>query len=76
MKTLCAILVSASLTGCGTINTTFSSDSVAANKLGRWNSNCAYIPRIYSGVSLDYGALDAEPRKYTVTRSAPGLRWP
>jgi len=73
MKTLCAILISTTLTGCGTLNTTFSSDSVAANKLGRWNSNCSYIPRIYSGVSLDFCALDAEPRKLHGHEIRPGV---
>ncbi|MEE4574063.1 hypothetical protein V2K69_19060 [Pseudomonas alliivorans] len=38
MKTLFTLIFSASLAGFGTINTTFSSDSVAANKLGRWKS--------------------------------------
>ncbi|MEE4751144.1 YceK/YidQ family lipoprotein [Pseudomonas alliivorans] len=35
---------------------------MAANKLGRWKSNCSYIPRVYSGVSLDFCALNGEPR--------------
>ena len=73
MKTRCAIIFSAGLAGCGTINTTFSSDSVAANKLGRWKSNCSYIPRVYSGVPLDFCALNGEPRAFRGQELRPSV---
>jgi uncharacterized protein YceK len=62
MKFVSILLVSISLSGCGTINTVFRDDMVASNKLARWHSHCDYIPRIYSGAALNYCTLNAEPR--------------
>lgn len=59
------VLVAASTSGCGTINTTFRDDAVASNKLARWHSYCDSVPRIYSGAVLDYCTLNAEPRRST-----------
>lgn len=50
------------ITACGTINTTFRNDTVAANQLKRWKSHCEAVPRIYGGVALDFCSLHAEPR--------------
>ncbi|HHS7809723.1 TPA: YceK/YidQ family lipoprotein [Pseudomonas putida] len=59
------MLAAASVTGCGTINTTFRDDAVASNKLARWHSHCDSVPRIYSGTVFNYCTLDAEPRRST-----------
>ena len=65
MKFASTLLLSISLTGCGTVNTVFRDDSVASDKLARWDSHCESIPRVYSGVALDFCALNAEPRRPT-----------
>ena len=62
MKPLLPLLLSLLITGCGTVNTVFRNDTVAANQLTRWRSHCDGVPRIYSGVSIDFCALHAEPR--------------
>lgn len=62
MKFVNTLLMSSLLTGCGTINTVFNDDMISSNKLARWHSHCDAIPRIYSGVAMNYCLLDAEPR--------------
>ncbi|MFJ3006660.1 YceK/YidQ family lipoprotein [Pseudomonas fluorescens] len=57
------MLAAASVTGCGTINTTFRDDSITSNKLARWQSHCDSVSRIYGGAILDYCTLNAEPRR-------------
>ncbi|SCY46189.1 MULTISPECIES: YceK/YidQ family lipoprotein [unclassified Pseudomonas] len=64
-RTAWALLVATSVSGCGTINTTFRDDIIASNKLARWNSHCDSVPRIYSGAVFDYCTLDAAPRQST-----------
>ena len=75
MKTFFALLLPLLITGCGTVNTTFRNDTVAANQLKRWKSHCEAVPRIYSGVALDFCSLHAEPRSSIKTDSwgYPGL---
>lgn len=51
-------------TGCGTINTTFRGDQVAADKLTRHGSYCSQVPRPYSGVSYNACLFHAEPRAH------------
>lgn len=63
MKFFSTLLISISLTGCGTINTVFRDDMISSNKLAHWHSNCDSIPRIYSGAALNYCTLDAAPRR-------------
>ncbi|WP_207282790.1 YceK/YidQ family lipoprotein [Pseudomonas sp. FW300-N2F2] len=65
LRTAWVLLVAASVSGCGTINTTFRDDIIASNKLARWNSHCDSVPRIYSGAVFDYCTLDAAPRQST-----------
>ncbi|KTB87930.1 YceK/YidQ family lipoprotein [Pseudomonas syringae] len=62
VKTHCILLLALTLTGCGTINTVFRADSVAGEKLTHWKSHCSSIPRVYSGVMLDFCELHAEPQ--------------
>ncbi|NAT24336.1 YceK/YidQ family lipoprotein [Pseudomonas syringae] len=62
LKIQCLLLLTLALTGCGTINTTFRPDSIAGGKLTHWKSNCSSIPRVYSGVMLDFCELHAEPQ--------------
>ncbi|XAE40315.1 YceK/YidQ family lipoprotein [Pseudomonas alkylphenolica] len=71
MKAIGTLLLAISLTGCGTINTVFRDDSVASSKLAQWQSHCDTIPRVYSGVALDFCALHAEPRQTTDTTGQP-----
>ncbi|PMY71033.1 MULTISPECIES: YceK/YidQ family lipoprotein [Pseudomonas] len=65
LKCALVIITAVSASGCGTINTTFRDDAVSSNKLARWHSHCDSVPRTYSGVVLDYCALNAPPRQTT-----------
>ncbi|MNM93451.1 hypothetical protein D3C81_1058250 [compost metagenome] len=71
MKAIGTLLLAISLTGCGTINTVFRDDSVASSKLAQWQSHCDTIPRVYSGVALDFCALHADPPQTTDTTGQP-----
>ncbi|MFK0089679.1 YceK/YidQ family lipoprotein [Pseudomonas sp. NPDC090755] len=71
MKLASALLLSILLTGCGTVNTVFRDDSVASDKLARWDSRCESIPRLYSGVALDFCTLNAQPRSPTHLEGQP-----
>ncbi|MFK8328481.1 YceK/YidQ family lipoprotein [Pseudomonas sp. BJa5] len=71
MKFASTLLLSISLTGCGTVNTVFRDDSVASDKLARWDSRCESIPRVYSGVALDFCKLNAQPRSSTHLEGQP-----
>lgn len=51
-------------TGCGTINTTFRGDQLAADKLNRHGTYCSEVPRPYSGVSYNACLFHAEPRTF------------
>ena len=71
MKAIGTLLLAISLTACGTINTVFRDDSVASSKLAQWQSHCDTIPRVYSGVALDFCALHADPPQTTDTTGQP-----
>ncbi len=63
-KVLVACLLAVLGTGCGTINTTFRGDQLAADKLNRHGSYCSEVPRPYSGVSYNACLFHAEPRTH------------
>lgn len=63
LKLSLLILLEISVSGCGTINTTFRDDMVASNKLANWQSHCDSVPRVYSGAAFDYCTLNAAPRR-------------
>lgn len=50
--------------GCGTVNTTFRGDEVAARNLNRHGTYCSEVPRPYSGVSYNACLFHAEPRAH------------
>lgn len=74
-KTHGMLLLALALTGCGTINTTFRPDSVAGEKLTDWKSNCSSIPRVYSGVMLDFCELNAEPKQSSAYQKTNAPEW-
>lgn len=74
-KTHGMLLLALALTGCGTINTTFRPDSVASEKLTDWKSNCSSIPRVYSGVMLDFCELNAEPKQSSAYQKTNAPEW-
>ncbi len=53
MRLIWTLLAGLSLTACGTFNTLTKSDHEIAANLKRQKSNCASIPRVYSGVSYN-----------------------
>ncbi|MCK8665291.1 YceK/YidQ family lipoprotein [Pseudomonas azerbaijanoccidens] len=59
MKTQAMLLAILMLTGCGTVQTVVRGDEVAAKSLKEQKSYCGAIPRIYSGVTYDFCALNA-----------------
>ncbi|WP_024645894.1 YceK/YidQ family lipoprotein [Pseudomonas syringae] len=75
VKIHCILLLTLALTGCGTINTVFRPDSVAGEKLTRWKSTCSSIPRVYSGVMLDFCNLNAGPQSASPNQVRAGLAW-
>jgi uncharacterized protein YceK len=75
LKTHGMLLLALALTGCGTINTTFRPDSVAGEKLTDWKSNCSSIPRVYSGVMLDFCELNAEPKQSSAYQKTNAPEW-
>ncbi|EGH19789.1 putative lipoprotein, partial [Pseudomonas savastanoi pv. glycinea str. race 4] len=75
LKIQCLLLLTLALTGCGTINTTFRPDSVAGEKLTDWKSNCSSIPRVYSGVMLDFCELNAEPKQSSAYQKTNAPEW-
>ncbi|HEY7884629.1 MAG TPA: YceK/YidQ family lipoprotein [Cellvibrionaceae bacterium] len=72
MKTALTLVVLVFLSGCGTINTTFRGDQVAASHLGSAGTYCNSIPRLYSGIGYDFCLLNARRRNQTFF-SAPGM---
>ena len=60
-KNTLVYLIAFSLLGCGTINTTIRSDSVARRNLNQVETSCKTIPRVYSGVSYDICILRGKP---------------
>lgn len=56
---LMLVLLAATLTGCGTINTVFRDDQVTVKNLNDAKSYCGAVPRVYSGVMYDFCALHA-----------------
>jgi uncharacterized protein YceK len=71
--TLAAVLLT-SLTGCGTLNTLPPDGTAAGHKLAKWRSHCDAVPRIYSGVMLDFCRLNAAPPTDS-TGDLAGARW-
>lgn len=61
------------LSGCGTINTVFRGDDVAAHNLKERKTNCESIPRVYSGVFYDLCILHGPPRVGEKDPAAPAL---
>lgn len=53
MKIIWTLFFTVSLTACGTFNTLTKSDHEIAANLKRQKSNCASLPRVYSGVSYN-----------------------
>ena len=51
----------AALSGCGTIKT-LNDEKGAADDLAKWQSNCHFIPRAYSGTSYQFCNLNSPPR--------------
>ncbi|WP_322617242.1 YceK/YidQ family lipoprotein [Pseudomonas sp. BIC9C] len=76
MKTQAMLLVAMLLAGCGTIQTVVRSDEAAAKSLREQKSYCGAVPRIYSGVTYDFCALNAplqEGRDAQVHGPAPAI---
>lgn len=84
-RLLAVLLVTAGVTGCGSVRTLDSDahESVSDLKLGR--TYCTEIPRIYSGVAYNFCALHGDPggryqRSAGLSPPLPdspqGLYWP
>lgn len=63
MNKLIALSVAMLLPGCGTIDTVFREDAFASQRLADYRSSCDSIPRVYSGVVLDFCSLVGGPHK-------------
>jgi hypothetical protein len=50
------------LSGCGTINSVFVPDPVVVATLKWSQTNCAALPRVFSGVAYDFCVLNGPPR--------------
>jgi len=61
MKGYIAGFLIAALSGCGTVKT-LNDEEGAADDLARWNSNCASIPRTYSGTAYQFCSLNGPAR--------------
>lgn len=61
------------LTGCGTINTVFSSDVDTANSLRKAKTRCETVPRVYSGLSYDLCVMHGPPQVAERDPAAPAL---
>lgn len=55
------VLLSFTLSGCGSLATLLSSDSSIERNLERRNTYCSSIPRVYSGVVFGMCKLHAKP---------------
>lgn len=60
-RLILASLVTACVSGCGTINSTFTDDQTARQRLKAQGTRCEVIPRVYSGVAYDFCTLHADP---------------
>ncbi|UXH38167.1 YceK/YidQ family lipoprotein [Pseudomonas promysalinigenes] len=63
------VALSLLLTGCGTINTVFSSDEQTAQGLASAQTRCEALPRVYSGVFYNLCILHGPPQ---VAEQVPG----
>ncbi|MBA1274179.1 YceK/YidQ family lipoprotein [Stutzerimonas azotifigens] len=61
MKRYIAGLLITALSGCGTVRT-LNDEEGAADDLARWKSNCASIPRTYSGAAYQFCSLNGPTR--------------
>ncbi len=61
MKGYIAGLLITALSGCGTVKT-LNDEEGAADDLARWKSNCASIPRTYSGAAYQFCSLNGPAR--------------
>ncbi len=61
-RNVISVTVALLLSGCGTINTVFRGEEVAAQKLHEWKTHCSSIPRVYSGIFYDLCVLNADPK--------------
>ena len=59
MKVQVLLVAALMLTGCGTVQTVVRGDDVAVKSLKEQRSYCGAVPRIYSGVTYDFCALNA-----------------
>ena len=72
MKLLPILIMVCTLAGCGTINTVFKDESVAAHNLGRYKTYCNSLPRIYSGAAYDFCILHAPEYSPPLHEFTPG----
>jgi uncharacterized protein YceK len=61
------------LTGCGTINTVFSSDVDTVNSLRKAKTRCEAVPRVYSGLSYDLCVMHGPPQVTERDPAAPAM---
>ncbi len=54
-------VISAVLSGCGSVSTVLQGDADAARDLRKKKTYCQSIPRIYSGLAFDFCTLNAPP---------------
>lgn len=67
------VLIGAVLSGCGTINTVFSSDADTINSLRKAKTRCETVPRVYSGLSYDLCVMHGPPQVTERDPAAPAL---
>ncbi|MGY2239639.1 YceK/YidQ family lipoprotein [Pseudomonas gingeri] len=70
---LLAATLGLSLSGCGTINTVFRGDDVTRRNLKEWNTHCAAVPRVYSGVFYNLCVLHGPSQVEEQAPDAPAL---
>ncbi|MEE1926145.1 YceK/YidQ family lipoprotein [Pseudomonas sp. 148P] len=60
-----------SLSGCGTVNTVLRGDQVTAKNLREWRTDCASVPRVYSGAVYNFCILNGPPNPTVQAEGAP-----